>query len=249
MDPIAFEIGPLAIRWYGLLICISITLGIVLAYVECIRHRIDPDHILTIAIFAIPAALIGSRLYYVIFNWDYFSVNLGDIAAIWQGGLAIHGGVIGGIFAGYFVVRKYNLDFWKMADICIPGVALGQAIGRWGNYFNQEAYGYVTDLPWAMYIAGAYRHPTFLYESLWCVLIFAYLMYRRYQPKIRQGELFASYIILYSIGRIVIESFRTDSLMIGSMMTAQVISGILIVLGVLIYLFYVRNAPRYNKLY
>ena len=246
MDPIAFEIGPIAVRWYGVLISMAIGLGIVLAYRECMRQRIDPDHALTISIFAIPAALIGSRLYFVAFNWDYYSLHPGVILATWQGGLAIHGGVIGGVLAGYFVVRKYNLNFWKMADIFAPSIILGQAIGRWGNYFNQEAYGFITDVPWAMYIAGAYRHPTFLYESIWNIGVFAYLMYLRYQPRTKQGEIFTNYIILYSIGRLGIEFFRTDSLMIGPLMVAQVVSLTLIVVGVLIYYFKVRSAPRYN---
>jgi len=247
LDPIAFEIGPIAVRWYGVLISVSIAIGIVLAYRECVRQKIDPDHALTIAIFALPAAFIGSRLYYVIFRWnDYFRFHPDEILAIWQGGLAIHGGVIGGVLAGYLVVRKYDLNFWKMADIFAPSIILGQAIGRWGNFFNQEAYGFITNVPWAMYIAGAYRHPTFLYESIWNIGVFAYLIYRRYHPETKQGEVFASYIILYSIGRIIIESFRIDSLMIGPLRTAQVISLILIAVGVLIYYFKVKNAPKYN---
>ncbi|MBS3968985.1 MAG: prolipoprotein diacylglyceryl transferase [Clostridia bacterium] len=247
LDPIAFEIGPIAVRWYGILISTGVALGILLAYKECIRQGIDPDYILTISIFALPAAFIGARLYYVIFRWgEYYRFHPEEIIAIWHGGLAIHGGVIGGVLAGYFVVRKYKLNFWKMADIVAPSIILGQAIGRWGNYFNQEAYGYPTDLPWAMFIDGAYRHPTFLYEFIWNMGVFAYLIFRRYQPGVKQGELFTSYFILYSLGRIVIESFRTDSLMIGPLRVAQVISLGLIAVGVLILYFKVRNAPRYN---
>ena len=247
MDPIAFEIGPISVRWYGVLISTSVAIGIILAYREAIRQKIDPENVLNIALFAIPAAFIGARLYYVIFRWnDYFRFHPEDIIAVWQGGLAIHGGVLGGVLAGYFVVRKYNLNFWKMADIIAPSLILGNAIGRWGNFFNQEAYGFATDVPWAMYIAGAYRHPTFLYESILSICIFAYLMYRRYQPNTRQGEIFASYLIIYSMGRIIIEFFRTDSLMLGPLMMAQVMSITLIIAGVLIYYFKVKNAPKYN---
>lgn len=249
MDPIAFEIGPISVRWYGILISTGIALGIVLAYMECARQKIDPEHVLTISIFAIPAAFVGARLYYVIFLWnDYFRFHPIEIITGAQAGLAIHGGVMGGVLAGYFVVRKYNLNFWKMADIFAPSIILGQAIGRWGNYFNQEAYGFITNVPWAMYIAGAYRHPTFLYESIWNIGVFAYLIYRRYHPETKQGEVFISYIILYSIGRIVIESFRTDSLMIGPLRTAQVVSLILIIVGILIYYFKVRNSQKYNMI-
>lgn len=247
MDPIAFEIGPLSVRWYGILISSGVALGILLAYKECIRQKIDPDHVLTIAIFALPAAFIGARLYYVIFRWsEYYQFHPDEILAVWHGGLAIHGGVIGGVLAGWLVVRKYGLNFWKMADIMAPSIILGQAIGRWGNYFNQEAYGYATDVPWAMFIDGAYRHPTFLYEFIWNMSVFAYLIYRRYQPNVKQGELFISYFILYSIGRLIIESFRTDSLMIGPLRIAQVISIGLIIIGVIIYYFKVKNAPKYN---
>jgi len=247
IDPIAFEIGPFPIRWYGILISTGVALGIILAYRECIRQRIDPDHILNIAIFSLPAAFIGARLYYVIFRWnDYFRYHPDEILAVWHGGLAIHGGVIGGFIAGYLVVKKYKLNFWKMADIVAPSIILGQAIGRWGNYFNQEAYGYVTDLPWAMFIDGAYRHPTFLYESLWNLGIFGYLIWRRYQPETKQGELIVSYAILYSIGRFTIESFRTDSLMVGPLRTAQVISLVLIAVGLAVYYLIIRKAPKYN---
>jgi phosphatidylglycerol:prolipoprotein diacylglycerol transferase len=248
MDPIAFKFGPLVVRWYGILISSGVAIGIILAYKECIRHKIDPDHILTLAIYCLPAAFIGARLYYVIFRWgEYYRFHPEEIIAIWHGGLAIHGGVIGGILAGYFVVKKNKLNFWKMADIVAPSIILGQAIGRWGNYFNQEAYGYPTDLPWAMFIDGAYRHPTFLYEFIWNLGVFAYLIWRRYRHGTKEGEIFISYLIFYSLGRLVIESFRTDSLMIGPFRTAQVISVILILLGLIFYYFKVRNSPRYNN--
>ncbi len=247
MDPIAFKLGPFTVAWYGILISTGVALGILLAYRECIRHKIDPDHILTIAIASLPAAFIGARLYYVIFRWnEYFRFHPEEIIAVWHGGLAIHGGVIGGILAGYFVVRKYKLKFWKMADIVAPSIILGQAIGRWGNYINQEAYGYPTDLPWAMFIDGAYRHPTFLYEFLWNVLVFGFLIYRRYQPGVKQGEIFISYFILYSVGRVIIESFRTDSLMLGEFRVAQLISLLLISVGVGLYYYRKKTAPLYN---
>jgi phosphatidylglycerol:prolipoprotein diacylglycerol transferase len=253
MNPIAFEFGPIfdygpfVVRWYGILISVGIIIGIFLACKECIRHKIDPDHVLTIAIAALPAAFVGARLYYVIFRWgEYFRFHPEEIIAIWHGGLAIHGGLIGGVLAGYLVVRKYRLNFWKMADILAPSIILGQAIGRWGNFFNQEAYGYPTDLPWAMYIDGAYRHPTFLYEFLWNLLVFGFLIHRRYQPGVKQGEVFISYFVLYSAGRVVIESFRTDSLMLGGLRVAQLISLVLMGVGVAVYFYRKKKAPLYN---
>lgn len=247
MDPVAFEIGALQIRWYGIFISSGIAIAIILAYMECVRQKIDPDYIFTIAAFALPTAFIGARLYYVIFRWnEYYKFHPEEIIAIWHGGLAIHGGVIGGVIAGYFVVKKYNLSFWKMADIVAPGIIIAQAIGRWGNFVNQEAYGYATDLPWAIYIDGAYRHPTFLYEFLWNIAVFALLIYRRYQPNTKQGEIFLGYVILYSAGRIFIESFRTDSLMVGEFRAAQLISLFLITVGVGAYFYRKKKALLYN---
>ncbi|MEW6624265.1 MAG: prolipoprotein diacylglyceryl transferase [Bacillota bacterium] len=247
MDPVAFELGPFAVRWYGIIISSAVAIGILLAYRETARHKIDPDHVLSIAIAALPAAFIGARVYYVIFRWnEYFRFYPEEIIAVWHGGLAIHGGIIGGVLAGYLVVRKYKLNFWKMADIFAPSLILGQAIGRWGNFINQEAYGYPTDLPWAMYIDGAYRHPTFLYESLWNLGVFAYLIYRRHHPQTREGELFTSYLILYSLGRVVIEMFRTDSLMLGPFRVAQLISIAIIAAGVILYFYKVKGGPLYN---
>lgn len=235
IDPIAFTLGPLEIRWYGLLIAAAFLLGSLLALKEVERQGWDQDQFLNVLLVCIPSSIIGARLYYVIFEWDYYSRFPSQILATWQGGLAIHGGIILGILAGYIMVRKYGLSIWQGLDIVAPSIILGQAIGRWGNFFNQEAYGYEVDpqqLPWAMYIDGAYRHPTFLYESLWNLAIFAFLLWFRRRKGLERGDIFLLYAILYSGGRFFIEGFRTDSLMLTpSLRVAQVLSVVVIVVA------------------
>lgn len=227
IDPIALQIGPLTIRWYGVIMAIAVLVGVVLASREARRQGLDPERILDLALIAAPLSWLGARIYYVIFNWDYYSANPAEIPKIWHGGLAIHGGILTAILIGLWFSRHYRINFWQLADICAPSLILGQAIGRWGNFFNQEAYGYETDLPWAMYIDGAYRHPTFLYESLWNLGVFFLLLWLRRRPAIRRGEVFLVYLMAYSVGRFIVESFRTDSLMLGPLRAAQVMSVVL----------------------
>lgn len=240
-DPIAFSIGPITVYWYGILIGLAILLGANIALREAEKQGINTEHFFNLILVILPAAFIGARLYYVIFNWDYYSHNPWEIPATWHGGLAIHGGIIGGILGGLLLLRRYHLNFWHVADVVAPSLVLGQAIGRWGNFFNQEAYGYEVDpaeLPWAMYIDGAYRHPTFLYESLWDLLIFAFLIWLRRCKGLRWGDVALSYVVLYSLGRFFIEGFRTDSLMLlGSLRVAQVVS-VLGIIGGLSLLYY-----------
>ncbi|PKM90287.1 MAG: prolipoprotein diacylglyceryl transferase [Firmicutes bacterium HGW-Firmicutes-12] len=240
INPVAFELGPLEIRWYGILIASAVLIGTLLALREVERQRIDQDHFLNILLAAIPAAFIGSRAYYVIFNWDYYSNYPRDIIAIWEGGLAIHGGLLAAFITAFFLLKKYNINFWQGTDTVAPSIVLGQAIGRWGNFFNQEAYGYTVDpdkIPWAMYIDGAYRHPTFLYESLWNLGVFAFLLWLRRRASIKHGDVILSYAVLYSVGRFIIEGFRTDSLMLTpGIRVAQAISILIIIIaGGLLY--------------
>lgn len=241
INPIAFELGPLQIRWYGILIATGVLIGAFLALREAEREGLDSDKFMNVLLAAIPAAFIGARLYYVIFNWPYYSEHLQEIFAVWEGGLAIHGGLIAAFLVGWFFLRRYKISFWQAADIAAPSIVLGQAIGRWGNFINQEAYGYTVDpekVPWAMYIDGAYRHPTFLYESLWSLGIFAFLLILRRKAPVKSGEIFLSYAALYSAGRFIIEGFRTDSLMLTShIRVAQAVSVVVIIIaGVFFYL-------------
>lgn len=238
---IAFTIGPLTIRWYGILIALAFALGSYLAYHEAKRQKLDADELLNLLLIIIPSAIIGARLYYVVMRWDYYSLYPRYILQTWQGGMAIHGGVIAATLGVLLYCRLRGQNFWRWVDLLAPSLALGQAIGRWGNFFNQEAYGYETDLPWAMLIDGAYRHPTFLYESLWNLLVFALLMWllRRHH---RLGGVFAAYLIAYSAGRFFIEMLRTDSLMIGPLRAAMVVSVLGVLLGCAI-LYAIRKQP------
>jgi len=229
LDPVAFEILGVEIRWYGILISIGMLLGYYLALREARKIGVNEEKMLDLFLVVIPAAIIGARLYYVLFNLDYYKNDIIKMINIREGGLAIHGGVIAGVLAGYIFTRVNKLDFWKLADVVAPSIILGQAIGRWGNYINQEAYGRPTNLPWGIIINGVKVHPTFLYESIWDFLVFLFLIFYRKSKKY-DGEIFHLYVILYSIGRFFIEGLRIDSLMIGPFRTAQVLSLALIVI-------------------
>ncbi len=245
MDPIAFKIGFLSVHWYGLLIAFAFILGIWLACRKAVKIGILSDQVISMILWALPCAIIGARLYYVVFTWSSYASDPLQALAIWKGGLAIHGGLLGGILGGSFYLYRNNLPFWTMADLCVPSIILGQAIGRWGNFFNQEAYGgqvsaqFIAHFPAfiqeQMWINGAYHHPTFLYESLWCILGFLILNLLWAKRKF-DGQLLALYLIFYSIERFFVEQLRTDSLMLSFLKMAQVISLTLILAGLAIYI-------------
>ncbi|OIJ21016.1 prolipoprotein diacylglyceryl transferase [Anaerobacillus alkalidiazotrophicus] len=252
LNPVAIDLGFTQIYWYGLIIGFGAFLGYILANREAIRRGLPKDLFADLLLYAIPIAILTSRLYYVIFKWDHYSQHPGKILAIWEGGLAIHGGLIGAIITGYIFAKKRGVSFWKLADIAAPSILLGQAIGRWGNFMNQEAHGGPVDPEFLqslfipqfiinqMYIDGVYYHPTFLYESVWSLIGVALLIYAR-RLNFRRGELFLSYVIWYSVGRFFIEGMRTDSLyIIGTLRTAQVIS-ILLIAGAVALIFYRRK--------
>ncbi|MEG1500444.1 MAG: prolipoprotein diacylglyceryl transferase [Clostridiales bacterium] len=240
---IAFYLGSFPVRWYGILISSGMALGILLAAWQAKKRGLDPDDLYSLCIWILPAAVIGARLYFVMMSWDYYSLHPGDILKIWKGGLAFHGGLIAAVAVALIYVKKRKINFFTWADILIPSVALGQSIGRWGNYFNQEAFGVPTDLPWGIFVAGAYRHPTFLYESLWDLAVFFVLTWLLTRPR-KEGSVFAWYCILYSLGRFFVESLRTDSLMLGSWRVAQLVSVAFILIGMGI-LYYLRKKPLY----
>jgi phosphatidylglycerol---prolipoprotein diacylglyceryl transferase len=244
IDPIAFQLGPLQVHWYGVIIGLGIALGLYLAISESKRLGLHPDTFVDLLVWAIPIAILSARVYYVIFEWDYYSQNPGDIIKVWNGGIAIHGALIGAVITAIVFAKMKDISFWKLADIAAPSIILGQAIGRWGNFMNQEAHGgevtrtflenlflpqFIID---QMYINGTYYHPTFLYESLWNIAGFVLLLVLRRKVNLRRGELFLSYVIWYSIGRLFVEGMRTDSLMLTEYLRmAQVISIVLIIAG------------------
>lgn len=240
IDPIAFRLGPISIHWYGILIALAFLIGITGSAREVRKADLDEDAYYSLVIWTVIASLFGARLYYVLFEWPYYSLHPEDIIAVWKGGLAIHGGLLAGALTLFIGSKHYKFRFWELADKITPYLILGQGIGRWGNYINQEAYGYAVDpadIPWAMYIDGAWRHPTFLYESLWDVMGFFFLMTLSRKVKTQEGDIGLAYLMFYSSGRFVIESFRTDSLMLGPLRMAQVVSLFLALLSLLIFIF------------
>ena len=243
MDRVAFTLFGIDIMWYGILIATGMVLAVLIAIREAKRLKILEDDILNLAMIAIPCGLIGARAYYVIFNSSYYAGNISEILNFRGGGLAIHGGLIGGILAGFIYAKIKKINFFKLADCVVIGVPLAQAIGRWGNFFNQEAHGGPTDLPWGIMVDGVKVHPTFLYESIWDFGVFVFLLLFRKKQKY-EGQILVNYIILYSIGRFFIEGLRTDSLMLGPLKMAQVISLACIVVGVILNYILSRKAKN-----
>jgi phosphatidylglycerol:prolipoprotein diacylglycerol transferase len=248
--PIAIQIpaiggvGPFAVRWYGILMAISILVGLWLAHRQAKRDGLPADDIISAGQWAILAGLLGARLYEVAFNWDYYGRYPSKIIAVWEGGLAIHGGLIVGPLVGALLAWKWHLPVLRGLDIAAPALAIGQAIGRWGNFFNEEAFGRPTNMPWKLFISPAHRppgmaqfdyfHPTFLYESLWDFAVFVALVtWLRPRLRDRPGALFFWYIGLYSIGRFAIEALRLDSFWLGSFRVPQLAS----LLGIAVALF------------
>lgn len=241
MDPIAIRLGPLEIRWYAICILMGLILGVYLATKEAPRKKILQDDILDFILLAFPLSIIGARIYYVVFSWSEYKDNLLSVFAIWNGGIAIYGGLITGALVLYLFTRHRFINTIDFLDVVAPSVMIAQAIGRWGNFFNQEAYGKAVEsldyLPAfirdQMYIDGAYRQPTFLFESLWNLLGFGLIcVLRRRTRLLKQGEITAFYLIWYGFGRLLIEGLRTDSLMFLGIRVSQWLSGILILVGI-----------------
>lgn len=263
IDRVFIQIGSFEIYWYSIMIVSGIIIGIYLAEKESERIGIHKEIISTFAIVATVSSIMCARIYYVILEWDQYYEMPWKIFAFREGGLAIHGAIIGGILTGVIYSKIMNIPFWRLADIIAPSLILGQAIGRWGNFFNQEAHGGpVSDMAYNVFIQylpdfilnqmtinNVLYHPTFLYESIWNIIIFIILIIlRKYNPLC--GEIFLSYAILYSVGRFFIESMRTDSLyLFADIKMAQLISVISIILA-LILIIYRRikgNKTKYNN--
>lgn len=233
-NPVAFTIFGIDVMWYGILISLGMVLAVLITYKRAPRHDIQPDKILDFVLICIPLGIIGARLYYVVFNWSYYAGDFMKIINIRSGGLAIHGGLLFGLGAAVILCLIWKIRPMNVLDLVIPTVALAQAIGRWGNYFNSEAHGGPTDLPWAVMIDGVACHPTFLYESIWCFFLFILLLWLDNRRRF-EGQIFLLYGILYSIERFFVEALRTDSLMIGPFKQAQVLSLTVIVTCAIVY--------------
>lgn len=241
MDSVAFEIFGISIRWYGIILATAMAIALVLATQRSKDKGYGENTITDLALVVMPSAIIGARAYYVLFELDQYGGDIMKMINIRLGGLAIHGGLIGGLLAGIIYTRIKKLNTWQLADIIAPPLILAQSIGRWGNYINREAHGGPTDLPWGIMVDGVKVHPTFLYESLWNLAVFAVLMWLD-KHKTFNGETVCWYMILYSIGRFFIEGLRTDSLMIGPLRMAQLISIAFIAIGSAILIYQKRRA-------
>ena len=235
MHPVLIEIGPVVIRYYGLMYVIAITLGFALLVKEVRRKKLplSTENLLDLMLWTIPAAIIGARLYYVAFQWSYYAQHPLDILKIWQGGLAIHGGVLAGILTVYLFTRFKKVSFWALTDSVAPSLILGQAIGRIGNLMNGDAFGTPTDLPWGirfpadspagMAYPGMATHPSMIYEMILNLAIFAYLWGIR-KKGYADGFTTAMYFILYAVARSIVSFTRGDSLWLGPFRAAHVIS-------------------------
>lgn len=275
LNPVAFTIGDFSIKWYGIIIALAFLCGITYVLYRVKDFGLDGDRVIDVILGGAVGAIVGARLYYVIFSWDLYKDNPIDIFKTWEGGIAIYGGIIGGFLIGLLMCRIRRVRFWPMADLAVGGLILGQAIGRWGNFVNIEAFGGNTDLPWGMtspVITEYLRahmveleglnmtidpnmpvHPTFFYESVWCligfVVIVLFTKHRRFD-----GELVLLYSAWYGAGRAVIEGLRTDSLLWGTLRVSQVLA-ILCTLASLIIWAAIRSRirrssdPDYLKLY
>lgn len=261
INPVAFQLGALSVKWYGLLMAAGVVVAAWLAIAEGQKRQIMSDDFIDFMLWAVPIGFIGARAYYVIFEWGYYSQHPDQIIAIWNGGIAIYGGLLAGL--AVLLVFCYNrvLSPWLMLDIIVPGVQLAQVLVRWGNFINQEAYGAKTSLAFLqslhlpqfvinqMYINGAYRQPTFLYESFFNLIGLILILALRHKKHLfQQGEIFCSYLIWYGLVRFFVEGMRTDSLYIaGTIRVSQALSLVLIIFAIVTIIY--RRKRGKNKWY
>jgi len=263
----------LNIAFYGIVIALGMLLGSFVIMREAKRREMNEDNILDVIIFSLIFGIIGARMYYVIFSWNLYREDLLSIFNIREGGLAIYGGVIAGIITALIVCKVKQISFLKVADVCILGLPLGQAIGRWGNFFNREAFGKYTDNLFAMQIPlNQVRsmddvtqemlkhtevikhttfisvHPTFLYESMWCIVVFAVLMLLRNRTKF-DGEQLLRYLFLYALGRFFIEGLRTDQLILWEthIPVSKALAALIVICSVLIYVAVIVRQKKLDK--
>lgn len=228
-----FSVFGLTARWYGVIIALGIGLAIALASRRESRFHLPKDTAIDLALCGVPAAIVGARLYYVVFSWDAYAANPVSALYVWEGGLAIYGGILGGLLGGLIYARVKGLSFPTLADLAAPCFALGQAVGRWGNFFNQEAYGAAVTAEWmrrfpiAVFIRadGLWHYATFFYESAWCLMIVIILLAAERRGVFRRpGDEFLTYVLLYAVERALVEGLRTDSLYWGPLRVSQVLS-------------------------
>lgn len=259
MNPILISIGSIHIYWYSVILLIAFALGFYLLLKMGEKRGLSKEFIYDYACYLIPICLIGARIYYVLFELDYYLTDILAIFRVWEGGLAIHGGIIAGALFTYFYTKKHKVNFFKLTDILVICLIIGQILGRWGNFFNGEAYGPETTLNFlksihipnfiieGMNINGTYYHPTFLYESLWNLIgLIILLIIKKYNKN--NGIISSIYLIHYGIGRFLIEGLRQDSLMLGNLKIAQLVSILMILFGIIIFIFSKRSEKHEKEL-
>lgn len=262
MNPVAFTFLGIDFKWYSIFILVGIVISWILVKGEAKKFSINSDFVTNLLFWTILIGILGARVYYVAFNWGYYSKNIAEIFKIWEGGLAIHGGLIFGSITLILYCKKYKISALRMMDIASPYLLFAQALGRWGNFFNSEAYGTATTLShleslkfipdfviYGMNINGNYYTPTFYYESLWCLIGGILILLLRRFKYTRLGQQIGLYMVWYGIGRFFIESYRTDSLMFGEYIkAAQVVSVILVIVGMILILVQARK-PKLEDMY
>lgn len=259
MNRVAFNIFGFNVYYYSLCILLGVVVAYILITREGKKQGLPKEFISDLIFYTLIIGILGARVYYCVFNLDYYLANPSEILKIYNGGLAIHGGVIAGLIFVYFYTKKKNVSFIKILDIVAPAVIIAQSFGRWGNFFNQEAHGGITTyqnlknmhIPEfvinGMHIEGKYYYPTFFFESIWCLIGFIILMIARRNKNLRKGFQIGFYFIWYGIGRFFIEAFRTDSLMFLGLKIAQIVSLIGIIIGIIIVVTN-RNKKYYNEM-
>ena len=259
MNPIFFSVGPFSIRWYAIFMVLAFLLGLFIVNKEAKKRNIDVKLISDLIFYLIPISILGARIYYCAFEWNYYRHNVLDVIKIWEGGLAIHGGIIASLLFIIFYTKQNKLPLLKTLDIISPALIIGQAIGRWGNFFNGEAFGPITTIEKlkslhipnfiikGMHINGHYYHPTFFYESLGCLVGFIILKSMNRFFKLKTGIVTSCYLIIYGTIRFFIEILRQDSLMLGSIKVAQLVSIIMIFSGLLLLLYSCWHKEIYDK--
>ena len=258
MNPI-IDLGIISIHWYSILLFIAILIGSNLAIKEAKKHGFEEDFMVNLLFLGVIIGILGARIYYVIFNFNYYKDNLIEIFKVWNGGLAIHGGIIAGFITIAIICYKKKVNLLKILDYLVVGLVIAQAIGRWGNFFNGEAHGAITSLSYleslhlpqfiidGMYINGSYYIPTFLYESIWCLIGFIIMIILRRKKFMKVGYLTSFYLVWYGVERFFVEGLRTDSLMFFSLRIAQLVSLVMIVIGIVIFIYSLKKSKKYEE--
>ena len=260
MNPVIFSVGNFEIRWYSVILLVAFFIGCFFINREAKRFDISKDFMFNMLFWALIFGIVGARLYYVIFDWSYYSRNIGEILKVWNGGLAIHGGIIAGLLTILVYTKKYNLRLVRYLDFIVVGLIISQSIGRWGNFFNAEAHGLATSLEHlrnlhipefiinGMKINGVYYTPTFLYESILCFIGFIIILILRRGKYVKVGTPTALYLVIYGIIRFFIERSRTDSLMFVGFKIAMIVSVIMIIVGIVMLIINSKKS-RFEDLY